>query len=278
MDAGEISRILAQFPARPCVSNEQMLENIRSSTSRRLPGVGLFKPHDRVMSIAGGGPSLEDTWKDLTGVIVTANASLGYLLERDVIPWACGLLDPRAHIADFVEPRDDVFFFVSSVCHPDVFDKLSGSKVVLWHPGGMPGLDRALPKGTDMIGGGSTMGLRWFNLGYFMGFRKFEAHGLDSSFRGDKTHAYPDHTDGERFMYLHGYQTRINFLQQVEDWFAVKAMFARLPEQPTIRLHGEGLLQHMERQCSMLCASTNPITSDADKNTSIDFIAGSGAT
>lgn len=279
-DAGLVSRILTQFQTRPCVEDERMLENIRSALARKLPMIGMFRPHDRVMSIAAGGPSLEDTWKDLRGVIVTANASLGFLLERDVTPWACGLLDPRPHIADLIEPNPGVFFFVASTCHPRVFDKLQGCKVVLWHASGMPGLDTELPAGTDMLGGGSTMGLRWFNLGYYMGFRNFEAHGLDSSFRGDRTHAYPDRTDGERILDYRGFATRLNFLQQVEDWFKTKAMFASLPERdhPTIRLHGDGLLQTMERECSTSLPSTTGTISDAGENTSIDFGIPSTAT
>jgi hypothetical protein len=196
-DAGVISRVLTQFPARPAVSDEAMLENVRSALKRNLPRVKFSRAHDRVMSIAAGGPSLEDTWKDLSGVIVTVNASLNYLLEWDVTPWACGLLDPRPHIADLIEPHKDVFFFVASTCHPRVFQKLHGCNVGLWHPTGMSGLETELPAGTDMVAGGSTMGLRWLNLGYVMGFRKFEAHGLDSSFRGEKTHAYPDRRDGQ---------------------------------------------------------------------------------
>jgi hypothetical protein len=242
--AGVISRVLTQFPARPAVSDEAMLENVRSALKRNLPRVQFSRAHDRVMSIAAGGPSLEDTWKDLSGVIVSVNASLGFLLERDITPWACGLLDARPHIADLIEPHPDVFFFVASICHPRVFQKLHGCNVGLWHPTGMPGLETELPAGTDMIGGGSTMGLRWLNLGYVMGFRKFEAHGLDSSFRGEKTHAYPDRRDGQELtLMIDGYPTSINFLQQVEHFLEVRRMFAGLDEPPVINLHGSGLLQ-----------------------------------
>lgn len=265
-----MSHILTQFPTSPCVDDGQMLENVRSALGRDLPRIKGCKPHTRVMSIAGGGPSLGDTWRDLSGVIVTANASLGFLLSKGVKPWACGLLDPRPHIADLIEPRDDVFFFVASCCHPRVFDKI-GDRAIIWHPSGMPGLETELPTGTDMIGGGSTMGLRWLNLGYFMGFRSFDAHGLDSSFKGESTHAYPDHTDGERVLYHRGFATRLNFLQQVDDWFSTKAMFASLPDPPEIRLHGEGLLQTMDRECSTRSAATTKTISDADRSTSIDF-------
>lgn len=252
--AGVISRVLTQFPTRPAVSDEEMLENVRSALGRKLPVVGRvgpFKPHGRTMSIAGGGPSLEDTYKDLTGVIVTANAGLGFLLSKGITPWACGLLDARAHVADLIEPHPGVMFFVASTCHPRVFDKLAGCRVEMWHPGGMPGIEALIP-GQEMIGGGCTMGLRWWALGYYLGFRKFEAHGLDSSYRGTQTHAYPDYRDGqEPSLVIDGYATALNFLQQISDYKEMLATFAALPEadRPTMRLHGDGLLQKMCAAC-----------------------------
>jgi hypothetical protein len=248
-DAGVISRVLLQFPARPAVSDAQMLENVRSALGRKLPIIRKCKRHDRVMSIAGGGPSLQDTYKDLTGVIVTANAGLSYLLSKNIVPWACGLLDAREHIADMIEPRKDVFFFVASTCSPKVFDKLKDCTVILWHPSGMPGISEELPEGTDMIGGGSTMGLRWINIGYVMGFRRFECHGFDSSYRGTRTHAYDDYRDGkEPSLVVGGFSTAINFLEQIEDFKKVRGMFGDLEDRPEILLHGDGLLQ---RTCSM---------------------------
>jgi len=251
LDAGIIPRILSQFPARPAVSDEDMLDNVRSALGRNLPIVKRFNAHDRVMSIAGGGPSLEDTWPQLTGVIVTANAGLGFLLQNDITPWACGLLDSRPHIADLIEPHDRVFFFVSSTCHPSVFDKLKNCRVILWHPGGMPGLETELPRDTPIIGGGCTMGLRWLTLGYYMGFRRFEAHGLDSSYRGERTHAYPDRHDGEPpNLVIDGLATAPNFLQQVADFLKMQRVFSCEQDPPTINLHGEGLLQRTVRSMS----------------------------
>lgn len=248
-DAGLISRVLTQFPTRPATSDEDMLENVRSALTRGLPRVKPCRAHGRVMSIAAGGPSLADTWTDIDdidSVVVTANAGLGFLLERAVVPWACGLLDAREHIADLIEPHPEVSFFVASICHPRVFDKLKGCKVGIWHPSGMPGIAAELPAGTDMIGGGCTMGLRWLNIGYFMGFRHFEAHGLDSSYRGDQTHAYPDHRDGkEGGLVIDGYPTAINFVQQVHDFFAMMETFDKSDDPPMVNLHGTGLLQHM---------------------------------
>jgi hypothetical protein len=248
--AGVISRVLNFAPVSTCVDDGQYAENIRSALSRGLPEVGPKFPHEHVMSIAAGGPSLADTYKELDGVICAVNGSLSFLLSKGVTPWGVGVMDPRPHMADVVERKEGVFYFIASTCHPRLFDHLSGLNVCLWHPLGLPDIESIAKGAQHFIGGGTTMGLRWFNLGHFIGFRTFHGHGLDSSFRPEGTHAYPDHTDGFETLEMFGYRTRQNFVQQVSDWFEMRAMFASLPEadQPTIKLFGDGLLQHCDRE------------------------------
>src|SRR5689334_14144310 len=157
-DAGVVSRILDAFPVRPVLADEQMLENVRSALGRGLPGPSLCLPHDGLMSIAAGGPSLSETWGELEGVTCAVNGSLRFLLEKGVTPWAVGCMDPRPHMADTLEARDGVFYFIASTCHPSVFEKLKGQQVICWHPLGMPGMMQAIA-GRHGIGGGTTMGL-----------------------------------------------------------------------------------------------------------------------
>jgi len=245
---GAAARVLTMVPPKIATADEAMLEHVRSALGRNLPLPQLCRPHGRTLSVAGGGPSLSETYPQLDGVIVTANAGLGFLLSKGITPWACGLLDARPHIADLIEPHPGVFYFVASICHPSVFDKLKGCKVVLWHPSGMPGIADVLPPSTDMIAGGTTMGMRWINLGHYMGFRKFEMHGLDSSYRGDQTHAYPDSRDGKAgTIEINGYRTDNNFLTQCTDWFQLAEMFALDDDKPQVNFHGDGLLQSMVR-------------------------------
>ena len=244
-----ISHILAMVPPRVATSSEDMLAHVRSASARGLPLPKLCRPHNRLMSVAGGGPSLNVSEIDRSSVIVTVNAGLSHLLDQGITPWACGLLDARPHIADLIEPHPDVFYFVASTCHPSVFDKLKDCKVILWHPTGLPGIETVVPAGHDLIAGASTMGLRWLNLAHYMGFRRFDFHGLDSSYAGDRTHAYADYRDGRGgSIEIDGYQTDNNFLEQVKDWFQLQELFKLDPEPPQTRLFGDGLLQHTARK------------------------------
>lgn len=247
--AGEsFPRRIMHGPARPTVPAGVMIENTRSALGRGLPEVKWCKPHGHVLSVAGGGPSLDETHKNLTGYVAAINGSLSFLMEKGIVPNACGVLDANPHIAEMLVPHQDVTYFVASVCDPSVFDRLMSCHVVLWHPSSRalltePVLDE---HGHDwlQIGGGSTMGLRWLNLGYVCGFRKFHLHGLDSSFRSGKTHAYPDRRDESEHLTVCGYETRLNFLHQVTEFAALLALFQQPDVEPVdIEVFGDGLLQ-----------------------------------
>lgn len=246
-----ISRILSQFPTTPTVADEVMIENIFSAMSRKgLHPFTVFKPHDRVISIAGGGPSLSDTMENLTGEIVTMQGAQRYLLDHGIRPYAVGVLDANEHIADQIEADPKSFYFVASNCHPAVFDKLqnAGCDIILYHAGGLPGISQLLPKDTIIVGGGSTIGLRWINLAYLMGYRTIHLHGLDSNFRGGKSHAYNDYS---AYINFGEYRTKLDFLQQVEDFRQIRSDFEN--HGVTFHIHGEGLLQDVARnmrECS----------------------------
>ena len=161
----------ATFFLKPAVSNEDMLENMRSALGRGLPEVKPCKVHGHKLSVVGGGPSLEDTYKELDGYIAAVNGSQLWLKERDILPDACGILDPSDHMPDIIDADKRVRYFVGSIVHPSVFDKLekAGCDVRLFHITGQPGGEEickeANPDGWFMIGGGTTMGTRWINLG-----------------------------------------------------------------------------------------------------------------
>lgn len=245
---------------RPPISPEQMVENMRSALSRGLKEVIPCKPTGYSLAVAAGGPSLHDTYTQLADAthIAAVNGSLGFLLERNIVPTFCGVLDSNEHMKDVVEADPRVRYLVASNCHPALFDKLlaKGCKVWLWHTtprsigtnAGMDLLKQERPNTWYMVGGGCTIGLRWVNLGYSLGYRDFHLHGLDSSFREDRSHAYKDRRWGkwvdDSSLEINGYKTSLNFLQQVGDAAQMIQRFAEKDMEPcTFKVHGDGLLQ-----------------------------------
>lgn len=257
------------IPIGPPIDPETMLANMASALARGLRDLKVCKPHDRVLSIASGGPSLADTYRDLQGDIAAVNGSLGFLLDHGIVPHFCGVMDATPHMADVVAADPRVYYLVASNCDPSLFDKLlaAGCDIRLWNPTpdnvganlrqltpnaeGFTLLGRDYP-GKFMIGGGCTIGLRLVSLGYVMGYRKFHLHGMDSSFRGLATHAYPDRRDGawaeHSSIEINGYRTSLNFIGQVTSFASMLGKMMLPPFEPVeFEVHGDGLLQSCYR-------------------------------
>jgi len=245
---GFVPPLLQHLDVRESV--ETQVSHVEKSMSLGLPQFGKkCRAHSNVLSIVGGGPSIKETVGELHGYVVAINGSLKWLLDRGQKVFACGVLDPGEHIAEGLVRNDNVRYFVSSTAHPNTFDKLKGLNVTIWHPGGCDEVNKVVfERNPDalIIGGGCTMGLRWINLGYMLGFRKFDCYGMDSSFSKDGTHAYPDWKDDaeERFIKSRGYTTSRDMLQQVADYLVARERFT-FPDSDGIEvnMHGDHLMR-----------------------------------
>lgn len=239
---------LPVFRSTCLVEPEQIHRNIKSALARGLPLVKQCRPHGHVLSIAGGGPSLVDTLGDLSGYIGAVNGSARFLDERGILPDACLLLDPLPELVDQIRPDRRIRWFVASQCAPETFDHLRDCHVELWHASGPPGLNEVLPDGAMRIAGGISCCLRWMTLGYTVGFRHFRLHGMDSSLRDDRHHAYElKADDGLPTMEVNGYRTRTDLVGQVNSFLTMLAPFSEV-EPVTIDVFGDGLLQHHWRE------------------------------
>jgi hypothetical protein len=225
--------------------------SIRLAAALDLPRVQMCAYHDRRMAIVGGGPSAADTLSEIKGYVATVNKAHDWLLEQGIRVHACGLVDPVPWLADYVTPRVGVTYFVASLCHPLVFEKLAGYRVVLWHAGqgeAVPMADIVEP-GALLIPGGTSMVLRWLDLGHVLGFQKFDLHGFDCSNRAGKHHAYEfPQDDGHETVESLGFETDALLLKQADDFFRRLEFFEREKYPMEITVHGEGLLQTMFRR------------------------------
>ena len=145
------------------------------------------------ISIVGYGPSLKDTWQDITRPIISMSGSLHFLAERGIIPDYHVDCDPRPHKIKHLQPIvDGVHYIMGSCCHPSTWEVLRGQKVSLVHFYMSKDTEdwvAANDFGEGLIRPGSTVGLASIHVGGMLGYRHFEIHGMDGSFRDGKRHA-----------------------------------------------------------------------------------------
>lgn len=179
---------------------EVMVAQAERNLARDLPLFIEQPAHDGKVCIVGGAPSLKDTLpalhfhKGRGALVVALNNTHDWLAERGIEPDMHVMLDARAKSADFVRnPRKGVTYLIAAQCHPDVFDALAGHEVIVWVADvpGMRELAQRTPKPVGLVGGGSTVGLKAMALMHLWGFRWQGLFGMDSCYRQDAHHAYP---------------------------------------------------------------------------------------
>jgi len=147
------------------------------------------------ISIACYGPSLADTWQDMRHPIISVSGALHFLAERGVIPDFHVDCDPRPHKMKHLQPIvPSVHYIMGTCCHPTTWPLLEGQKVSLAHFYMGPNTSdwvATYDKGKLLIHPGSTVGLSAIHVGGMLGYRHFEIHGMDGSFKDGKRHAGP---------------------------------------------------------------------------------------
>lgn len=237
-----------------CETHENIKRNLRQTLESEYQPFNSWlseTPLDRPISVAGFGPSLADTYKQLTGDVWACNGAHDWLIEQGVVPKFGMFWDAAEIVAEFVHPHPDVIYMVASRCHRNVFKALEGHQVYVWHAAGDEYLDDLLceyRKAEPMLAGGSAAVTRGMMVATTMGYRQIGLFGADSSYTGDYTHLrkslVEEHpidvwVDGRRFI------TTTWLAGQVQDF---KILAPLMREQGcNIELYGDGLLQHVAR-------------------------------
>jgi hypothetical protein len=209
-------------------------------------------PHDRTAVLVCYGPSLKDTWiaaSQTEGDLFTVSGAHGFMLDRNVVPYAQIDCDPRPHKAkQFGAPHLGVKYWLGSCIHPDYIDRLVEHSVSLWHlHNGQEAADNiwSLEPDAWLCVGGGSVGLRSISLLYSQGYRHFEIHGMDCANAGGEMYAGThlgkkrDTTrvrSGERW--FESTLSMIDYARQFLDDL-------RLWPGASFRVHGNGLLAHM---------------------------------
>lgn len=190
-------KIKVPYPMPPAINESVREEFMAWAVKQNFPKIAAQPIGNGALTIVGYGPSLADTWKSVKPPLICTSNSLKFLISKGLQPgegWFYAMADPRSNNLDFIRNPvvSEVTYLMASVCHPKVWKILAGQKVIMWHAMSgehTPEWVRVNDPGTWLVGAGSTIGLCAVHLGGFLGYRKFEIHGFDGSFRDGKRHA-----------------------------------------------------------------------------------------
>jgi len=251
---------LRPIPEIICSVNEdkeKIRDNIKKNIKRGLPQVKPYETQEgKTVAIVLGGPTLKKTFPDLlekrqNGMpVITVNGTHKYCMTGGLIPSAMIMLDSREFNNRFVYPLvEECKYFISSQCHPSVFENLKDNKVWIWHCAGDDNFDLLEEEyGRDYfpVMGGATIALRAVHLLRMLGFPKFEMYGFDSCIMEDH-HAYEQpENDGEEVLDV--VVSGREFLCTAANYHQAKEfvdMISKTGEHYDLAVHGDGLISHI---------------------------------
>jgi hypothetical protein len=204
--------------------------NVASARARGLPKLQFgAPPHRGKCAIAGGGPSIRETWPELLGydLILSINATRPWLEVEHGIQTTMIVIDPLPVIAKFVHGATSAL--IATRCAPEVFDAARLTQVRTFEAPGDVTL-RSCTASTAI------------ELAWRLGFRNIALYGCESSYKGGRSHAYR-HEDRDTIVVRAGGK---DYVTAPDYWMQAKEIADTIRMAPgCIKERGGGLLRAM---------------------------------
>lgn len=248
---GSLSPVV--FKTELVETGDRIESNIRSCLSQPYLSFNhlLAKPFQKSMSIVGSAPSIHWTWKHVVGDIIACNAAHDFLIKKKITPKYGMLWDPVEVLNDFITPNDHTTYLIASRCHPKLFKRFEGRKVVVWHADGdlrIKELLQEYKKLEPVVMGGSTGVTRSLFLAVAMGYLDLHIFGGDSSC-DEGSHIRKSVVD-EEYMQIFAagrwFKTTPWLAVQAEDFQKLAPYLSKVGVSLTI--YGDGLIPHIAKQ------------------------------
>lgn len=167
--------------------DEKIKENIRTNQLLIKNWLKPCLPNNEEIVVVSAGPMLvaEDVRDEVKSgrKIIAVKHALEPLERAGIIPWACILLDPREHVAGFVEkPDKNVKWFVASQVNPEATKRLLESGCEVWGYHASVGANEehlTNKQEFSVVHGGSATATRGLYLLSHLGFNNFRLYGYD---------------------------------------------------------------------------------------------------
>jgi len=247
--------IITGFQFVTPVADDVCNEQIASSLKRNLPEAVTRKK----LNIIAGGPSASDVnlW-NLEGPTLALNSAMR-LFKNGLYPTYWAACDPQEEVAGLIpdNPPDRTTYFLANKCHPNLFRKLQGRDVRLWHLKDY----EADGKSRIALCSSITMCAAW--LMHRLGYTDFEFYGWDGCYMDGRHHATVDDDWSEKEVLTLNYGGDVsgdeviggrNF-QTTRTWAAEAQgaqQFFQLADyfDIGINIHGDGMIAHVHQLMS----------------------------
>ena len=176
------------------------------------------------------------------------------LIEAGIIPKFCILLDPRAHVQDFIEdPHPKVTYLIASMCHPSTLDRLMEKGAVHYGYHAQVGADELdaikmrLGGKHFLLGGGCSAAMRGISVMHCLGFRRFKLYGYDLCYFSEEgldmdkksadgePHYFDVEVFGKKFL------TDAEKVAQCQDFNKIQ----ELSKEVSVEVFGPGMVPHV---------------------------------
>lgn len=182
-------RINVRVQTKNSIPNAEIQKQIAKNQHLIKNWVKPCVPTDEELVVVSAGPMLvaEDVRAEVAAgkKIVAVKNALVPLKKAGITPWACILLDPRPHVADFVQDADpSITWFVASQVNPQVTLELLARGCTVWgyHAAVNAGEEALITKQEHaIISGGSATATRGLFMLNHLGFSHFALYGYDLS-------------------------------------------------------------------------------------------------
>lgn len=248
-----------QIKTMNAIPNPAIVNNIRTNQLLIKNWIRPCKPTDEEIIVVSAGPMLiaEDLRKE-KGKIVAVKHALEPLAKAGIKPWACILLDPRDHVAKFVDNADkDIIWIVASQVDPEVVRRLLDNGCTVWgyHASVGAGEHEITKKQeyAEIHGGSATATRGLFALNH-LGFKNFVLYGYDLCYPEKPDLSLRDEKGQPRFLEVSIGINHPLYLQKRGFWTEgqLVAQYQELNQliqsgKMNIKAHGQGIVPFLVR-------------------------------
>lgn len=229
---------------RNAVTLEAEIKQVRIAKEQGYPSLQLNPLKEETLCVVGYGPSLENTWKEVTHPFLTVSGAHDFMQDRGMIPDFHCECDGRDHKTKHLERANkETVYLMATICCPRMWELLKGCKVVTWHNANGQHIVDWIAKNDDcsiLVAGGSNIGLSSLHIAGILGYRKFKVFGFDGNLKDGKRHAGPHYGPPQKVIEHLGWQTTPQMFNACEE-------FLWLSKDPGLSLEvvGDSLLKTM---------------------------------